>query len=75
VADKESSFNPLAENPVTGAAGVYQFIPSSWTSLSRAAGYGGDSAFDAQANVGTAAWTVTNFGWSNWSTTAAECGG
>ena len=27
VADKESSYNPLAENPVTGAAGVYQFIP------------------------------------------------
>ena len=74
VADKESSYNPLAENPVTGAAGVYQFIPSTWTSLSSAAGWGGASVFDAEANVGVAAWTVTNFGWSNWSATAAECG-
>ena len=74
VADKESSYNPLAENPVTGAAGVYQFIPSSWTSLSGAAGWGGASVFDAEANVAVAAWTVTNFGWSNWATTAAECG-
>ena len=36
VAERESNFESLAVNPATGAAGVFQFIPSTWTSLSRA---------------------------------------
>jgi peptidoglycan hydrolase CwlO-like protein len=74
VAEQESGFDAHAENPVTGAAGVYQFMPSTWESLSYAAGWGGSSVFDAEANVAVAAWTVTNYGWSNWGSVAASCG-
>jgi soluble lytic murein transglycosylase-like protein len=74
VAGRESGFNPNAQNPYAGAAGVFQFMPSVWPSLSASAGYGGASAFDAAANVGTAAWTVANSGWSAWSADGAACG-
>jgi peptidoglycan hydrolase CwlO-like protein len=74
VADRESNFDPSAENPNTGAAGVFQFMPSTWASLAPAAGYGGASAFDAEANVGTAAWTVQHYGWSAWSGDGPYCG-
>ncbi len=67
VANHESSFDASATNPSSGAAGVFQFLPQVWPSLSHAAGYGGRSALDAAANVGTAAWTVSRFGWAAWS--------
>jgi peptidoglycan hydrolase CwlO-like protein len=73
VAGKESGFDPHAENPATGAAGVFQFIPSTWESLSEAAGWGGVSVFDAEANVAVAAWTVERSGWGAWPV-AKECG-
>ena len=74
VANHESHFDPNAENPYTGAAGVFQFMPSVWPNLSRAAGWGGHSAFDALANVATAAWTVRYYGWSPWSGDSQICG-
>jgi peptidoglycan hydrolase CwlO-like protein len=73
VAQAESGFDPHAENPYTGAAGVYQFIPSTWESLSEAAGWGGSSVFDAEANVAVAAWTVDTSGWGHWPV-AESCG-
>lgn len=73
VAQKESGFDPHAENPFTGAAGVYQFIPSTWSSLAEAAGWGGFSVFDAEANVAVAAWTVEHSGWHHWPV-AEACG-
>jgi peptidoglycan hydrolase CwlO-like protein len=73
VAEAESGFDPHAVNPSSGAAGVYQFIPSTWDSLSEAAGWGGASVFDAEANVAVAAWTVDHSGWGHWPV-AEACG-
>jgi peptidoglycan hydrolase CwlO-like protein len=73
VAEAESGFDPHAENPYTGAAGVFQFIPTTWASLSEAAGWGGASVFDAEANVAVAAWTVEHVGWGPWPV-AQTCG-
>lgn len=73
VAGRESHFDPLAVNPATGAAGVYQFIPSTWASLSRLAGRSDVSVFDARANVAVAAWTVAHYGWHPWRSVAADC--
>lgn len=73
VAEAESNFNPLAENPSTGAAGVFQFLPSTWVHLSELAGRGGASVFDARANVAVTAWTVAAYGWHPWSSIAEAC--
>jgi hypothetical protein len=74
VAERESNFDPLAVNPVTGAAGVFQFMPSTWASLSELAGRGGASVYDARANVAVAAWTVAQYGWHPWRSEADDCG-
>lgn len=73
VAEAESNFDPLAENPSTGAAGVFQFLPSTWASLSELAGRGGASVFDARANVAVAAWAVAEYGWHPWRSVAEDC--
>jgi soluble lytic murein transglycosylase-like protein len=73
VAEAESNFDPLAENPSTGAAGVFQFLPSTWVDLSELAGRGGMSVFDARANVAVTAWTVAEYGWHPWSSVAEAC--
>lgn len=74
VAESESGFDPLVVNPATGAAGVFQFLPSTWGSLSQLAGWGSASVFDARANVAVAAWTVGRYGWHPWRSVAADCG-
>jgi Transglycosylase SLT domain len=74
VAEAESGFDPLVVNPATGAAGVFQFLPSTWGSLSELAGWGSASVFDARANVSVAAWTVGRYGWHPWRSVAADCG-
>jgi hypothetical protein len=74
VAEHESGFDPLAVNPSTGAAGLFQFLPSTWASLSELAGWGGASVFDARANAAVAAWTVAHYGWHPWRSVAADCG-
>jgi hypothetical protein len=74
VAERESNFDPLAVNPTTGAAGVFQFIPSTWASLSELAGRGGASVFDARSNIAVAAWTVAHYGWHPWRSAAGDCG-
>ena len=74
VAERESNFDPLAVNTATGAAGVFQFMPSTWASLSALAGRGGASVYDARANVAVAAWTVAHYGWHPWRSAAGDCG-
>lgn len=74
VAERESNFDAIAVSPVTGAAGVFQFIPSTWGSLSELAGRGGASVFDARSNVAVAAWTVAHYGWHPWRSAAGDCG-
>ena len=74
VAERESGFDPLAVNPSTGAAGLFQFLPSTWASLSELAGRGGATVFDARANVAVAAWTVSQYGWHPWRSVSEDCG-
>lgn len=74
VAERESGFDPLAVNPSTGAAGLFQFLPSTWASLSELAGQGGASAFNARANIAVAAWTVAHYGWHPWRSVSEDCG-
>jgi hypothetical protein len=73
VAEAESNLDPLAVNPSTGAAGLFQFLPATWATLSELAGRGGASVFDARANATVAARTVAEYGWHPWRSVAADC--
>ncbi len=52
VARCESSLNPRAVNPTSGASGLFQFMPSTW----RTTPYASASIFDPVANANAAAW-------------------
>lgn len=52
----ESLGDPNAYNPYSGASGLFQFLPGTWAVTSVKAGFGGESAFDPEANVASAAW-------------------
>ena len=69
IIDCESNGDTEAVNPYTGAAGLFQFLPSTWASTSPQAGYGGSSALDPEANIATAAWLANyyqNLGYDYW---------
>lgn len=71
----ESNGDPLALNPTSGAAGLFQFIPSTWAWASDFAGWSGADVFDPEANTAVAAWLVidsvdgghTGGAWGHWS--------
>jgi septal ring factor EnvC (AmiA/AmiB activator) len=66
----ESGGDPEAYNPYSGASGLFQFLPGTWATVSQSAGFAGASPFDAEANIGTAAWLSSyyeNRGQSPWS--------
>lgn len=73
IIDCESNGDPNAENPYSGAAGLFQFLPSTWASASPQAGFGGYSVFDPEANIGSAAWLANRYQqlgqyyWQAWS--------
>lgn len=54
----ESRGNPDATHPRSGAAGLFQFLESTWAWASVSAGFGGASRYDPEASVGSAAWLV-----------------
>lgn len=68
----ESYGDPNAYNPYSGASGLFQFLPSTWATVSPRAGFGGASVFDPEANIGTAAWLTEYYAskgshpWSAW---------
>jgi septal ring factor EnvC (AmiA/AmiB activator) len=68
----ESYGDPSAYNPYSGASGLFQFLPSTWATVSPRAGFGGASVFDAEANIGTAAWLTDYYAsrgsdpWTAW---------
>jgi hypothetical protein len=68
----ESRGDPNAYNPYSGASGLFQFLPSTWATLSPRAGFAGASVFEPEANIGTAAWLTDYFEsrgtdpWSAW---------
>lgn len=61
IIDCESNGDTDAVNPYSGAAGLFQFLPSTWASASPQAGYGGSSALDPEANIATAAWLANHY--------------
>lgn len=72
VVDCESRGDPNAYNPYSGASGLFQFLPSTWATVSPRAGYGGASVFEPEANIATAAWLTEYYEsrgsnpWSAW---------
>lgn len=52
VAQCESSFNPNAVNPSSGASGLFQFLPSTW----RTTPYANSNIFDPYASANAAGW-------------------
>lgn len=54
----ESGGNPDAFNPHSGASGLFQFLPGTWTVVAAKAGFAGASPFNGEANIASAAWLV-----------------
>jgi Transglycosylase SLT domain len=61
IIDCESNGDPNAYNPYSGASGLFQFLPSTWASTAPKAGYGGQSVFDPEANIASAAWLTNRY--------------
>jgi hypothetical protein len=66
----ESGGDPNAQNPRSGAAGLFQHIPRYWADRSAMVGLPGASIFDPVANVSAAAYLVYTVGWSPWAASA-----
>ncbi len=64
----ESSFDPRAVNPTSGAAGLFQHLPQFWANRSAKAGWPGADVFEPEANVAVAAWLLYEFPgtWEHW---------
>ena len=67
----ESKGNPNAKNPTSTAAGLFQFLRSTWDNMvpSSVTGgsYGSGQVYQPEANVRAAAWLQNAEGWSQWS--------
>lgn len=61
IIDCESNGDPDAINPYSGAAGLFQFLPSTWATTAPNAGYAGYSATDPEANIASAAWLAGRY--------------
>ncbi len=57
----ESNGDPNAVNPYSGAAGLFQFLPTTWATTAPAAGYPDASPFDPEANTASAAWLANHY--------------
>jgi hypothetical protein len=68
VIDCESNGDPNAVNPSSGAAGLFQFLPSTWDTAAPQAGWDGADVSDPEANVATAYWLYSQFAepWQQW---------
>ena len=62
VAACESGDNPNAVNASSGAAGLFQFLRSTWARTP----YAASSPFDPVANARAAAWLYVHGGPGNW---------
>jgi hypothetical protein len=65
----ESHGDPNAVNASSGAAGLFQFIPSTWDSAAAQAGWEGADVLDPAANVAVANWLFNAYAtpWQPWS--------
>lgn len=58
---RESRYQPWQDNRQgSGAAGLMQFMPRTWAWMSRQAGYGGASVYDAWSAAHVAAWAIAH---------------
>jgi hypothetical protein len=58
----ESNGDPNADNPRSTAAGLFQFLSSTWARTP----YAAQSVYDPTANVAAAAWLWGQQGWAPW---------
>lgn len=63
LAQCESGLNPYAVNRSSGAAGLFQFLATTWAGTP----WRGQSPFDANANAQAAAWLYAKYGAGQWS--------
>jgi hypothetical protein len=70
IMEHESGGNPDAKNPLSSAAGLFQFLQSTWDGMipnSVAGGsYDSGAPYDPEKNVRAAAWLQAAEGWSQW---------
>jgi len=62
----ESHYNPSAYNATSGASGLFQFVPSTWSVNSARAGYAGASPFDPVSSANVAAWMFARGSANQW---------
>ncbi|MDH4119102.1 MAG: hypothetical protein OEX04_05335 [Acidimicrobiia bacterium] len=63
----ESGGNPIAQNPVSTARGLFQHLGSEWDRRTELSGWFGADIDDPVANVAVGAWLVyEGGGWSHW---------
>jgi len=60
----ESAWDPAQQNPRSKAAGLAQFLPSTWATTPP--GQSGESPFDPLANIDAAIWLARTKGWTQW---------
>ena len=58
----ESRYHPNSVNTDSGAAGLFQFLPSTWSGTP----YANQSPFDPRANSFAAAWLYSHYGPGRW---------
>lgn len=67
----ESGGNPNAKNAHSTAAGLFQFLRSTWDDIVPSSVTGGSyssgQVYDPEANVRAAAWLQEHLGWTQWS--------
>lgn len=71
VINGESGGSPTAQNPRSSAAGLWQFLRSTWNDMVPSDVTGGSyesgAVFDPDAATRAAAWLWGALGWSQWS--------
>ncbi len=63
----ESHGDPRAVNARTSARGLMQHLDRYWAGRAVAAGWGGASPYNAEANIAVGAWLLADGGTSHWS--------
>jgi hypothetical protein len=64
IISRESGWDPSVRNPRSSAAGLAQFMPSTWAATPQ--GQLGLSPFDALPSIDAAIWLAQTRGWTEW---------
>lgn len=75
IIDCESHGDPNAKNPRSSASGLWQHLATYWPSRASAAGWGGSSIWDPEANTAVAAWLAYSEGFHHWNASRGCWGG